>query len=99
MAQANHSFYSKMPVNRKSLSDLLLNDSAFYDVPADWQVIITDIKGSTSAVLGGSSENVNYVATGSIVTVLNLAFKANSVFLWWRWGNFYCSFNFGRIGC
>jgi len=76
MAQANHSFYSKMPVNRKSLSDLLLNDSAFYDVPADWQVIITDIKGSTSAVLGGSSENVNYVATGSIVTVLNLAFKA-----------------------
>ncbi|RZL55563.1 MAG: DUF3095 domain-containing protein [Pedobacter sp.] len=76
MAQANHNFYSKMSVNKKSLSDLLLNDSAFYVVPSDWQVIITDIKGSTSAVLNGSSENVNYVATGSIVTVLNLAFKA-----------------------
>jgi len=76
MAQVNHNFYSKMSVNKKSLSDLLLNDSAFYDVPTDWQVIITDIKGSTSAVLNGSSENVNYVATGSIVTVLNLAFKA-----------------------
>ncbi|RZL42375.1 MAG: DUF3095 domain-containing protein [Pedobacter sp.] len=76
MPQSNHSFYSKIPVKRKSLSDLLLNDEAFNDVPADWQVIITDIRGSTSAVLGGSSENVNYVATGSIVTVLNLAFKA-----------------------
>lgn len=79
MAQANHNFYSKLPINRKSLSDLLLNNSAFQDVPVDWQVIITDIKGSTSAVLGGSSENVNYAATGSIVTVLNLAFKAKIV--------------------
>lgn len=65
-----------MPVNRQSLSGLLLKESAFLAVPEDWHVIITDIKGSTSAVLGGSSETVNYIATGSIVTLLNLAFKA-----------------------
>jgi hypothetical protein len=76
MSKANHNFYGKMTINRGALSSLLLKENAFLDVPADWHVIITDIKGSTSAVLGGSSENVNYIATGSIVTVLNLAFKA-----------------------
>jgi hypothetical protein len=76
MANATHNFYSKMPVNRSTLSGLLLKESAFLAVPEDWSVIITDIKGSTAAVLGGSSENVNYIATGSIVTLLNLAFKA-----------------------
>ncbi|RZK57989.1 MAG: DUF3095 domain-containing protein [Pedobacter sp.] len=76
MLKANHNFYGNMPVNRQSLSGLLLKESAFLAVPEDWHVIITDIKGSTSAVLGGSSETVNYIATGSIVTLLNLAFKA-----------------------
>ncbi|MES2447843.1 MAG: DUF3095 family protein [Bacteroidota bacterium] len=68
-----------MPTNRLRLSDLLLNANAFAEVPENWHVILTDIKGSTAAVLGGSSENVNYIATGSIVTVLNLAFKAKIV--------------------
>ncbi|TCC86923.1 DUF3095 domain-containing protein [Pedobacter frigiditerrae] len=76
MANANHNFYGNMHINRKSLSGLLLKESAFLNVPEDWHVIITDIKGSTAAVLGGSSETVNYIATGSIVTLLNLAFKA-----------------------
>lgn len=77
MPNSNHNFYDKMPVNRIQLSKLLLADSAFELVPLDWTVIITDIKGSTAAVMSGSSEIVNYIATGSIVTLLNLAFKAN----------------------
>ncbi len=77
MSIANLNFYGKMPVNRKLLSELLLKKNAFQDVPLDWHVVITDIKGSTASVLSGSSEIVNYVATGSIVTLLNLAFKAN----------------------
>ncbi|TKB97371.1 DUF3095 family protein [Pedobacter cryotolerans] len=68
-----------MPINRRRLSDLLLNANAFSAVPKDWHVILTDIKGSTGAVLTGASQNVNYIATGSIVTVLNLAFKAKIV--------------------
>ena len=79
MTQTTHNFYGNMLINRRKLNELLLNDNAFNDVPKDWHVILTDIKGSTAAVLGGSSENVNYIATGSIVTVLNLAFKAKIV--------------------
>ncbi|UKT65700.1 DUF3095 domain-containing protein [Pedobacter mucosus] len=70
-------FYSNLPVNKISLSELLLKDKQFQSIPQDWHVIITDIKSSTSAVLSGLHENVNLIATGSIVTVLNIAFKAN----------------------
>lgn len=76
MSKADHNFYDKLPINRISLSKLLLKDTAFSMVPKDWHVIITDIKGSTSAVESGLNETVNFVATGSIVAVLNLAFKA-----------------------
>jgi len=73
----NHLFYSHLPVNRIPLSDLLTEDHLFYPIPADWHVIITDIKGSTSAVQSGQHQTVNLVATGSIVAVLNISFKAN----------------------
>ena len=76
MPKTNHNFYDKLPINRVSLSKLLLKNTAFYPVPQDWHVIITDIKGSTAAVTNGLNETVNFVATGSIVAVLNLAFKA-----------------------
>lgn len=68
-----------MPINRLRLSELLLKNNAFSAVPKNWHVILTDIKGSTGAVLSGASQNVNYIATGSIVTILNLAFKAKIV--------------------
>jgi len=74
----NHLFYSHLPVNRIPLSDLLTEDHLFYPIPADWHVIITDIKGSTSAVQSGRHQTVNLVATGSIVAVLNISFKANT---------------------
>lgn len=77
MSKLNHNFYEQMLINRVQLSNLLLTDSAFEHIPKDWSVLITDIKGSTAAVMSGSSETVNYIATGSIVTILNLAFKAN----------------------
>lgn len=59
-----------------ALADLLVKASLFHPVPVDWHVIITDIKGSTQAVQSGLHETVNLIATGSIVTVLNLAFRA-----------------------
>lgn len=55
----------------------MVENQLFKDVPQDWHVIITDIKSSTVAVNSGLHENVNLIATGSIVTVLNIAFKAN----------------------
>lgn len=72
---ASDKFYSHLPVHRKSLGDLLIKPKLFANVPADWHVIITDIKGSTKAVMEGQHENVNLIATGSIVAVLNIAFS------------------------
>jgi len=70
-------YYSNLAVNKIPLSQLLLKNNLFKEIPEDWHVIITDIKSSTVAVNSGLHETVNLIATGSIVTVLNIAFKAN----------------------
>ena len=70
-------FFSNLPINKIPLQQLLLKKDSFKAVPANWHIIITDIKSSTQAVNSGLHENVNLIATGSIVTVLNIAFKAN----------------------
>ncbi|HTL07879.1 MAG TPA: DUF3095 family protein [Chitinophagaceae bacterium] len=75
MQDNRESFYTQLPVSRLPLPQLLLREDLFAAVPESWHVIITDIKKSTSAVQTGLHENVNLVATGSIVTVLNIAFK------------------------
>lgn len=72
----NEQFYSRLPANHISLGELLTEDHLFYDVPESWHVVITDLRNSTSAVAGGKHETVNLIATGSIVSVLNIAFKA-----------------------
>ncbi|MDN3581353.1 DUF3095 family protein [Mucilaginibacter flavus] len=77
MSANNNQFYASLPVNNISLGDLFINDKLFFNVPGDWHVIITDIKNSTTAVMNGKHENVNLIATGSIVSVLNIAFKAD----------------------
>ena len=69
-------FYANLIINKLKLSKLLLKKNLFAAVPDDWSVIITDIKSSTNAVDSGLHEEVNLIATGSIVTVLNIAFKA-----------------------
>jgi hypothetical protein len=75
--KVNDQFYSRLAANKIPLSNMLTREHFFKDVPADWHVIITDIKNSTNAVAGGMHETVNLIATGSIVTVLNLVYKAN----------------------
>lgn len=68
-------FYNRLPVNQLSLGELLSEPHLFFRVPEDWHIIITDVKGSTRAVTEGKHETVNLVATGSIVAVLNKAYK------------------------
>ena len=77
MSDNHDHFYSNLPINKISLAQLLLDNQLFKEIPEDWHVIITDIKSSTAAVNSGLHQNVNLIATGSIVTVLNIAFKAN----------------------
>jgi hypothetical protein len=73
----NNLFYSRLPANELSLSDLLSEEHLFYKVPDNWHVIITDVKNSTQAALDGLHQTVNLVATGSIVAALNTAYKEN----------------------
>src|SRR5688572_3384444 len=75
--QSNDLFYSRLPVNELPLGELLGEEHLFYKVPANWHIIITDVKKSTQAVSNGLHETVNLVATGSIVAVLNIAYKKN----------------------
>ena len=70
-------FYTRLPVNEISLGELLMEEHLFFRVPADWFVVITDIKKSTKAIEDGLHETVNLLATGSIVAVLNIAYKNN----------------------
>jgi len=74
MTDADAQFYSALPLHKMPLHKLLVKEKLFSKIPADWHVVITDITGSTNAVLGGRHEDVNLIATGSIVSVLNLAF-------------------------
>jgi len=78
MSESNNElFYSRLPVNEIQLSDLLTEEHLFYKVPGNWVVVITDVTKSTKAIERGLHETVNLVATGSIVAVLNIAYKAN----------------------
>jgi Protein of unknown function (DUF3095) len=73
----NDLFYSRLPVNEIPLCDLLMEEHLFFAIPGNWHVIITDVKNSTAAIQGGMHETINLVATGSIVAVLNIAYKSN----------------------
>jgi len=74
MNEGNISFYTELIAQPGTLSKLLGNEELFAEVPSDWHVIITDIVNSTGAVAGGRHQDVNLIATGSIVAVLNIAF-------------------------
>ena len=77
MSSGNELFYTRLPVNEIPLGELLMEEHLFYRLPTDWYVIVTDIKDSTEAIRQGKHELVNLIATGSIVAVLNIAYKAN----------------------
>jgi len=72
MSTNNDLFYSRLPVNNISISDLFLEDHFFYKISANWHVIITDVKDSTAAIKQGLHETINLKAKGSIVALHQL---------------------------
>ena len=76
MSSSSH-FYTDLSINNVSLSQLLDDVDRFARVPADWHVVVTDIKNSTAAFKSGRHEEVNLIATGSIIATLNLARKSD----------------------
>lgn len=71
MTTTNANFYKELPKQSIDLSELLLHQELFYNVPKDWHVINVDIENSTLAVQNGNHHDVNLSATGSIIVVLN----------------------------
>lgn len=63
-------FYDQIPPidNIAQITDF----SHYYDVPADWHIAATDVRGSTQAVADGRYKEVNAVAAASITALLNL---------------------------
>ena len=72
----NAHFYTDLPIHTQPVNNLLIQPDTFQQIPPNWAVVVTDIKGSTKAVQGGLSELVNLIATGSIIAALNIATKS-----------------------
>ncbi len=65
-------FYRDLPASALPLAQLLHAEN-FHAVPPDWHVLIADVRGSTAAVASGKHNDVNLVAAGSLIAVLNAA--------------------------
>src|SRR3989338_6036459 len=71
----DHDFYANIPSSKKSLIALLNDERSFFTVPSSWDVVVTDIEGSTRAVREGKYREVNLVAVSCLVSALNIARK------------------------
>lgn len=73
MKASSINFYSSLEVHDSSISSLIGDKGKFTKLPEDWHVLVADIRNSTEAVRNGEHNNVNLVATGCVIAVLNLA--------------------------
>jgi hypothetical protein len=69
-------YFTELPVHKMPVSEILADPTLFADVPDDWQVILSDVRGSTQALNDGRHQVVNLVAAGSIIAALNIAHRA-----------------------
>ncbi len=72
-------FYSELPLveHFEHATDITI----FKDIPNDWHIVITDIKGSTKAVEEGRYRDVNTAGAACIIAVLNAADKTDIPFV------------------
>ena len=75
----SENFYSELPLldNFLQITDI----GNFVDVPDDWYIVVTDIRGSTKAIEAGKYKQVNLLGACSIVAVLNVAGKTEIPFV------------------
>lgn len=73
MLENNTQFYSKLDLNDLPISQLLAKRDRFKDLPGNWHVLVADIRNSTAAIEKGQHNEVNLIATGCVIAVLNLA--------------------------
>ncbi|MBT8296103.1 MAG: DUF3095 domain-containing protein [Gramella sp.] len=73
MKATNTNFFSNLEVQDVAISTLISKRENFTEIPEDWHILVADIRNSTIAVQSGKHQQVNLVATGCVVAVLNLA--------------------------
>jgi hypothetical protein len=64
-------FYAELPQQTDFLGVTDLHN--FSHAPADWHVVLTDVRGSTKAVEAGRYKEVNMIGAASIVALLNIS--------------------------
>ena len=70
-ADGTRTFYRDLPPF--SAFDRFADFSAYAEVPDDWVVLVTDVRGSTQAIRDGRYKDVNMVGAASITAVLNVS--------------------------
>jgi hypothetical protein len=67
-------FYAKIPAfrDRGGLSD----PANYHEAPADWLVVLSDVRGSTVAIEAGRYKDVNIVGASAIIAILNAVGRA-----------------------
>ncbi len=65
----DENFYRELPSFQKFTN--VLDDSNYHDVPGSWDLIVTDVEGSTKAIEAGRYKDVNAAGVASIVVVRN----------------------------
>ena len=65
----SNQFYAEMPAFANFQE--LTNFGNYIDVPEDWVVIITDVRGSTKAIEAGRYKDVNTIGAATIVSLNN----------------------------
>jgi hypothetical protein len=71
-------FYNDLTSITLKIEDVLADENYFTQVPPDWHVIIADIENSTQAIEGGRHDDVNLIAAGSLISVINVT-KAHNL--------------------
>lgn len=64
-------FFQEIPVMKRMID--IADLSLYRDVPEDWLIAITDVRGSTKAIAAGKYKAVNCVAAATITSILNSA--------------------------
>ncbi len=65
----DENFYRDLPAFQKFTN--VLDDANYHDVPGSWDLVITDVEGSTKAIEAGRYKDVNAAGVASIVVVRN----------------------------
>lgn len=67
---SSESFYLDLPVIENFVE--VTSAGVYTRLPADWHVVVTDVKDSTKAIIKGGYKAVNLLGASSIIAILNL---------------------------